>query len=504
MMTRWTDFRRLIVLRWLLCSGACALLLFAATEQTAVAQGGPGLEQYWYAGRTNDRQQAEDLFATDSPVVPPFRAEHGTSWWFGHQIEGELTLPDLEDCAAAGLCPPYPVQVADGLGDDTNLPVEGNQSLTNYSVRATGFLLVPQTGTYRFADGIDDYTFWAVDADKSGVAGDNDDEVVIDDNNWTDVDRDRGNLGGSMNEIDLTVAAGGEWLAVEFYMSEGGGHDAGIIYWDYDVANNVVGGAKGFPDDETAPVDQLDIPNLWIPNSHLWSGGPPPTGGGGAPRLEAGDADQDLDFDQLDLVKVQIGGKYLTGQAATWGEGDWNGAPGGSQGNPPPGNSRFDQGDIIAALNANKYLKGKYAALANANGARGDGQTSIIYNAGTGEVAVDAPAGVQLTSVNIDSAGRIFTGAPAQNLGGSFDNDADGNIFKATFGSSFGSLSFGNVAQAGLSQQFVLNDLTVVGSLAGGGALGNVDLIYIPEPSTLVLVGLGLLGLAAARMRRRR
>ena len=44
-----------------------------------------------------------------------------------------------------------------------------------------------------------------------------------------------------------------------------------------------------------------------------------------APQLQAGDADQDLDFDQLDLVKVQIAGKYLTGQAATWGEGDWNG-----------------------------------------------------------------------------------------------------------------------------------------------------------------------------------
>ena len=37
--------------------------------------------------------------------------------------------------------------------------------------------------------------------------------------------------------------------------------------------------------------------------------------------LQAGDADQDLDFDQLDLVQVQIAAKYLTGNAATWGEG---------------------------------------------------------------------------------------------------------------------------------------------------------------------------------------
>jgi hypothetical protein len=209
--------------------------------------------------------------------------------------------------------------------------------------------------------------------------------------------------------------------------------------------------------------------------------------------LEAGDADMDFDFDQLDLVRVQVAGKYLSGQSATWGEGDWDGAPGGAPGNPPPGDRLFNQIDIIAALNAGKYLQGKYNAI-QSGGNRGDGQTSIVYNPSTGELAVDAPAGVQLTSVNIDSAGRVFTGAPAMNLGGSFDNDSDNNIFKATFGSSFGSLSFGNVAQPGLSQQFVLNDLTVVGSLAGGGALGNVDLIYVPEPPAIALLGIGLAG----------
>ena len=88
-------------------------------------------------------------------------------------------------------------------------------------------------------------------------------------------------------------------------------------------------------------------------------------------------------------------------------------------------------------------------------------------------------------------------------MGGSFDNDADNNIFKATFGSSFGSLSFGNVAQAGLSKDFVLNDLTVVGSLAGGGDLGAVDLIYVPEPSAMVLLGMGLAGALLAQWRPR-
>ncbi len=62
--------------------------------------------------------------------------------------------------------------------------------------------------------------------------------------------------------------------------------------------------------------------------------------------LLAGDADQDLDFDQLDLVQVQVAAKYLTALAATWGEGDWNGAPGGSPGNPPAGDGLFNQFDF--------------------------------------------------------------------------------------------------------------------------------------------------------------
>ena len=216
-----------------------------------------------------------------------------------------------------------------------------------------------------------------------------------------------------------------------------------------------------------------------------------PFAGGGDVRLRAGDADQDLDFDQLDLVKVQIAAKYLTASAATWGEGDWNGAPGGSVGAPPAGNGRFDQLDIIAALTAGIYLTGPYGAIA-AGGIAGDSQTSLVYDASTGELSVDVSAGAELTSINIDSAAGIFSAAAAQNLGGSFDNDADNNIFKATFGSSFGSLTFGNVAQAGLLEAFVLNDLTVIGSLAGGGDLGNVDLIYVPEPTSVLLLSAGI------------
>ena len=220
-------------------------------------------------------------------------------------------------------------------------------------------------------------------------------------------------------------------------------------------------------------------------------------------QLMAGDANQDLAFDQLDIVSVSQAGKYLTGQPATWSQGDWNGAPGGSPGSPPAGDGVFDQRDIVAALSAGIYLTGPYAAL-QAGGQPRDGQTSIVYDASTGQLAVDAPAGTQLTSIHIDSASGIFTGDAAENLGGSFDNDADNNIFKATFGSSFASLSFGKVVEAGLEEPFLLRDLTIVGSLAGGGGLGEVDLIYIavPEPSAVLLlvVGLAVLFVSGSRV----
>ena len=70
----------------------------------------------------------------------------------------------------------------------------------------------------------------------------------------------------------------------------------------------------------------------------------------GLPQTTAGDANRDIQFNQLDIVQVLQSARYLTGEAATWEEGDWN------------GDGVFDQEDIVAALQTDDYLQGPYAA----------------------------------------------------------------------------------------------------------------------------------------------
>jgi len=76
-----------------------------------------------------------------------------------------------------------------------------------------------------------------------------------------------------------------------------------------------------------------------------------------------GDATKDGTFNQFDIIQVLQAGKYLTGQNATWGEGDWNGAPGGNKFFPPSGDGVFDQLDLVAALQAGIYNTGSYRAI---------------------------------------------------------------------------------------------------------------------------------------------
>ena len=128
--------------------------------------------------------------------------------------------------------------------------------------------------------------------------------------------------------------------------------------------------------------------------------------------------------------------------------------------------------------------------MANSHDAVAEGAISITFDQ-TVEIALDATADRQLTSISISSSDCIFTGDPPINVG--ILGGSSCNIFKAAFGGSFGSLSFGNVAQIGLSSDFIVNDLSVVGSLVGGGHLGEGDLVYLaPDYSDVDFSGQNL------------
>ena len=78
---------------------------------------------------------------------------------------------------------------------------------------------------------------------------------------------------------------------------------------------------------------------------------------------QPGDANEDRAVNTGDIIQVLGAGKFETGLPATWGEGDWNGAPDASFVNgPPPGDGIFDTNDIIAALGVGLFETGAYAA----------------------------------------------------------------------------------------------------------------------------------------------
>ena len=63
---------------------------------------------------------------------------------------------------------------------------------------------------------------------------------------------------------------------------------------------------------------------------------------------QAGDANRDGEFNQLDIALALQADKYQTGEPASFAEGDWS------------GDGLFDREDIVAALQTGNYLQGPY------------------------------------------------------------------------------------------------------------------------------------------------
>lgn len=102
------------------------------------------------------------------------------------------------------------------LPADTDSPADNQE---NYSVDLQGQIYIPASGTYKFKDGVDDYTFLAIDG-----------ETLVSDNAWTSPD---GSANGGSPIVEKTFDSEG-WYDFHMQTAEGGGGDAGVLYWDYD------------------------------------------------------------------------------------------------------------------------------------------------------------------------------------------------------------------------------------------------------------------------------
>lgn len=217
-------------------SSSIANLQFSEPSEETVS----GLGQSWYAvANPGSKEGVDEIFRSTERAVPYFQAESGITWWSGSEV-----VPFV---------PQYPTEVDGAVGPN------------NYTVRLEGEILIEESGTIRFLDGVDDFTYFAIDLDRSGIAGDSEAEVLINDNSWTNA-LSVANGGGPIVEVDFEdIAAGGEWLAMEFNMSEGTGGDHGMLYWDF------------FDEDDFFPVNQgdgvldIDAEIFMIPDTHLRS-----------------------------------------------------------------------------------------------------------------------------------------------------------------------------------------------------------------------------------------
>jgi hypothetical protein len=84
----------------------------------------------------------------------------------------------------------------------------------------------------KFKDGIDDYTFLSVD----GV-------TLLNDNDWTGYNSvDNGGSHVAALDVSNSKYDDGEWVSFEMITWEGGGGDAGVLYWDATDANGTFSG----------------------------------------------------------------------------------------------------------------------------------------------------------------------------------------------------------------------------------------------------------------------
>jgi PEP-CTERM motif len=163
-----------------------------------------------------------------------------------------------------------------------------------------------------------------------------------------------------------------------------------------------------------------------------------------------------------------------------------------------------------AASPTTASLSGSNAATSE--GVKNDGILDFVYDPATGDMKVRYDGDSRITAANplqvirFKSASGQFL--PAAFQGGGFSNTtADSSTINGTIlgaGSLPDGYDLGQILAAHMDIAALLPDLTLQWNVSGGGlTLKNGDIIAVPEPATLGLIGIGALGLLARRQRSR-
>ena len=203
-----------------------------------------------------------------------------------------------------------------------------------------------------------------------------------------------------------------------------------------------------------------------------------------------GDFDRDGDIDAADRTIQTVG---------------WTGAM-----PPGTGGAVFTDGDCDADGDVDTAdqtgLIGNWTGALNAGGLEDDGDVDLVYDPESGNVTLDAndaASGVVVSFVigtdhdNMDAANFD---RPFIDVGTNTDATAFQMGQTDPLNQGAGPLvDLGNILPTGLDQQGLSDYLTLAQYASALGAGGELDLVVVPEPSSVALILMGLFGLALRR-----
>lgn len=144
----------------------------------------------------------------------------------------------------------------------------------------------------------------------------------------------------------------------------------------------------------------------------------------------------------------------------------------------------------IVAVVLTSFVSSVQGAI-SLKGSRDDEIISLIYDPRNGQLDLEG-GGKKLTAIEILSPGAHLTG-PRPDwevcIGDCFRGPQKVFLLKPG-NAAFSELDFGQLVTPRLSAETLANDLIVSGAIFPSGGLGTVDLIYVPEPSSMILASM--------------